>query len=107
VTVDQISPSFSEDILQGLLPEFIDPARPNQLLPGIQFFFEVQENRPPGHSNPFTEGGARPTVRRAPRRKFVLDSTPARSPDAFQWTVDLVRADGERGRNGEIGEVLP
>lgn len=105
-TVDQISPAMSEDILQGLMPEFIDPQHPEQLRPGIAFFYEVQEDRPAGFAVQGTVGGEQPTTRRPPRRKFVLDGVPSRSADAFQWRVDLVRADGERGRNGEV-EVLP
>ena len=107
LTLDQVSPSYAEDLLMGLLEEFRDPARPNQLKAGISFFYEVQENRQAGHSNWGTAGGEMPASRRPPRRKFVPAGTPTRSADGFQWSFDLVRADGERGREGEIGEVLP
>lgn len=107
VTIDQISPSYSEDLLFGLLYDLLDPQHPAQLRPGIQFFYEVQENRPHRHQNPGTAGSQVVDPRRPARRKFVLDGTPYRLGDSFQWIVDLVRSDGERGREGEVGEVLP
>lgn len=107
LTIDQISPSYSEDILLGLLPELVDPALPAQLQKGVQFFYEVREARPANHQNPGTAGAGVRICRPPPRRKFVVDGTPYRVADAFQWIVDLSRADGERGRNGEVSEVLP
>lgn len=107
VMLDQISPSYTEDILMGLLPELLDPQHPGQLRAGVQFFYEIQENRPAYHQNPMTAGAATRVPRRGPRRKFVLGGTPYRQADAFQWSLDLERADGERGRDGEVAEVLP
>lgn len=107
VTVSQISASFSEDILRGLLPELVDPDRPSVLQDGIQFFYEIQELREAGHVN--IGAGAcdlGPTPRQPIRRKFVLVSTPTRDPYAFQWTVSLVRADGERKRDGSVEGIL-
>lgn len=107
VMLDQISPSFGEDVLMGLHPDLLDPEHPGQLRPGIQFFYEVQENRPARHQNPGTAGSETVIPRRGPRRKFVLGGVPYRQADAFQWVVDLERADGERGRDGEVEDVLP
>lgn len=107
LTIDQVSPSYSEDLLLGLLPDVVDPQRPEQLRPGVQFFYEIQEARPGDHQNPGTAGAGIRNCRAPVRRKFVVDGTPYRQTDAFQWIVDLMRADGERGRNGEVAEVLP
>lgn len=107
LTIDQISASYSEDLLFGLLYELRDEQHPAQLRPGVQFFYEIQENRPHRHQNPGTAGGQLVDPRRPARRKFVLDGTPYRLADSLQWIVDLVRSDGERGRDGEVEEVLP
>lgn len=107
VQVAQISPSFREDTLMGLLPEFRDPANPESLLDGIQFFWEIQETRSPGHLPLGTAGCEQgPADRRSHRMKF-LPGKPERSPYSFEWTVSLARADGERGLEGEVEEVLP
>lgn len=112
LTVDQISMSYSEDILLGLLPDLVDPDNPAQLRPGIQFFWEVRSHLPPRHENDDTAGGELPSPSRNARRKFVVSGVPERDSGGFQWIVPLVVADGARGSEGELdslwgGEVLP
>lgn len=105
ITVDQISSRFTEDILMGLLFEYRDESRPDTLKPGIEFFWEVQNHTPARFVTPGYEGCDRLTDRRQPRRRFHVSSTPHLSADGFQWTVSLVRADGERDRDGLVEAV--
>ncbi len=106
ISISRISRSFSEDVLRGLLPEYRDPAAPEVLAPGIQFFWEVQEDRIQRFSN-IGAGGPLPTDDRAVRRKFQLSGVPFLSGGGAHWSVLLTRADGERGRDGQVSEVLP
>jgi len=101
ITVDRISRSFSEDVLTGLLPELRDPERPECLLPGIQFFWELQEDRPARWA-PSGAGAPLLTDDRASRRKFNLVGVPHLSGGGAHWSVSLLLADGERGRDGEV-----
>lgn len=102
ISVSQITMSFSEDVLMGLLHPFRDAAHPETLRPGLEFFWEVRENRPAGYRLLNTAGCEAPTDAPAPRRRFHVSGVPMRSAGAFHWTVRLVRADGERGRHGEV-----
>ncbi len=105
VTVSQITMRISEDLLMGLVAPFRDEERPDALKPGIDFFWEVQEHRPAGYLTPGFEGCEDPQERRQTRRRFHVSGVPSREADAFQWSVTLLRADGERGREGEVEEV--
>ncbi len=105
ITVDQISGRISEDVLMGLLPEFRVPGSVDALKDGLEFFWETSENTPAGFVTPGFEGQERPSDQRPPRRRFHVSGTPHYDAGAFQWTVTLVRADGERGRDGEIEPV--
>jgi hypothetical protein len=107
VNVSQISMGYTEDQLLGLLPEFRHPSFPDTLKPGVSFFWEIQENRNAGHRIPGTAAFSQfpPADLRSPRRRFHVGSVPSRKPEAFEWTVSLKRADGERGRNGEVRSV--
>lgn len=105
VTVDQISASFSEDVLMGLLPEIRHPSFPETLRPGISFFWEIREERPARYRNPLTAGADLPTDLASARARFHVVGKPTLDRFAFQWSVALTRADGERGRNGEVSEV--
>ncbi len=107
VTVSQISPGYSEDLLRGLLPDLVNPDRPSELQDGVQFFYEIQELRRRGHINQGTAACDLGPMPRDPiRRKFILTSTPERDPYAFQWVVALQRADGERKRDGSVEGIL-
>lgn len=104
--VTRISMKYSEDFLMGLVAPFRDPEHPDSIRKGIDFFWEVRDERecgfvPPGHF-------ADPTARQElppPRRRFHVSGTPTRQPDAFQWSIGLTRADGERARGGSVDEV--
>lgn len=102
LTVDQISMRLAEDDLKGLVFPFRDQTRPEALKDGIEFFWEIREHRPPGFVVPGYEGCEDPTNRRPPRRRYHVQGVPERQAGAFQWTVALIRADGERGREGEV-----
>jgi len=102
ISVEQVSAAYCEDFLQGLLPELRDPAYPDALKPGYSFWWEVQENRPAGFAQPCVPAGKFPSDQRAPRRRFQPSAAQFLKRDAFQWTVSLVRADGERSRNGVL-----
>lgn len=118
-SVTRISMRYSEDLLMGLVAPFRDPERPDCIRPGIDFFWEVQEDPSGGSggSGAYGCGCFGGYVRRSsggfgtapeappPRRRFHVSGTPVRTPDAFQWTLGLTRADGERGRSGNLDEV--
>jgi hypothetical protein len=107
VNVSQVSAGYTEDQLQGLVPPYRDPTFPDTLKKGVSFFYEIQENRPGGFRVPGTAAASQFPVdpTRSPRRRFHLTAAPSRQADAFQWTLSLARADGERGRNGEVSAV--
>ncbi len=104
-TVSQISARLSEDLLMGLVEPFLDPDRPGTLKRGVEFFWEIQQNRAAGHVSPGSFGIEDPQERRQPRRRFHVSGTPGLDQPGFQWEVTLARADGERGREGEV-EVI-
>lgn len=107
ITVGEVSMSFPEEALTGLIPDFRDPKFPSSLKPGVEFWWEVQEDRPPGYRKLGTAGAQAPIDLRGPRRRYHLDGVPSRSkPYTFAWDpIQLVRADGERGRNGQVSVV--
>lgn len=105
VTIDQISSSFSEDVLMGLIPGYRDPECPDSLKEGLDFFWEIRDNRPAGYVTPGFEGCTDPTDQAPPRRRYHVVGVPERQPDVFQWVVALTRADGERGRKGEVEAI--
>lgn len=102
IGVSEISERYSEDQLTGLLAEFRDPAYPDTLGQGIDFFWEIREERPAqglGPPQPLCDStGPLPPA----RRRFHVSGVPVRQPDRFQWFVSLIRADGERSRTGSI-----
>ena len=101
IAVDQISGSFSEDILAGIATFSRDGTIPETIKPAVSFFWETQEVRPKGTSHANTVGGEHPTDAPARRRRYHLADVPAFDANAFAWSVGLVRADGERTRVGE------
>jgi hypothetical protein len=107
VTISQISVGYTEDQLHGLIAEFRDPTFPDTLKPGVSFFYEIQENRPSRYAIKGTAAYSQfgPSDLRSPRRRFHLTSAPTHIPDAFQWTISLTRADGERNRDGNVQGV--
>lgn len=103
ISVSQITMRYSEDFLMGLIHPFRDAARPDALVPGVDFFWEIQEDRPAGSYIPGFEGCFDALqAQRAPRRRFHVSGTPDRAADTFSWSVTLTRADGERGRDGDV-----
>lgn len=107
LTVSKISPGYTEDQLQGLIPGFRDPVFSDTLRKGVSFFYEVQQNRPGNFSLAGTAAARQfcPDPLRSPRRRFHLSGTPSLDGPGFEWVIQLTRADGERGRNGEVREV--
>jgi hypothetical protein len=105
ILVTQISPRCSEDELMGLADPFRDPARPDTLRAGIDFFYEVRENRPAGFVSPGYEAFEPRQELRPVRRRFRVNQAPSRDADAFQWSLGLDRADGERGRDGQTSAM--
>lgn len=103
VQVSQISARYSEDLLMGLVEPFRDPEKPDNFRPAIEFFWEIREDRPAGFVAPgySIDPAARQELLPV-RRRFHVSSTPEREPSAFQWIVNLNRADGERTRSGEV-----
>lgn len=88
LSVSEISARYSEDDLRGLTPDLIDPTNPRTLLPNVEFFWEVVEQRP---------------NRPAPvRRRFTMGAAPVSSKDSLQWRVELTRQDYDRGRGGQV-----
>lgn len=88
LTVSQISTRFAEDDLMGRTPDLQDPALPRTSRGGIQFFWEIVQDR-------------RIDPRGVPRR-FAPVSAPSLSRDSFQWTVTLTRQDFDSGRGGAM-----
>lgn len=108
VTVTQVSARYSEDYLMGLVSPFRDEKFPDSLRPGVDFFWEIREDRSssfvaPGYAGAPDQlpGSALTPV----RRRFHVAATPDRDSSTFQWVVQLRRADGERGRDGSLEEV--
>jgi hypothetical protein len=101
VTVSQISARYSEDLLAGLAGPFRDPVRPWELADGIEFFWELADERAAGWSAPGRLDA--PWMRQdrdpAPRR-YQVAGVPQRPAGELGWTVRLVRADGDRARDG-------
>lgn len=86
VSVDQISAKYSEDDLAGRTPDLQDPAQRITLGPGVEFYWEVVENRV-----------AHPLAK---RRRFFPSGAPELSRSGFQWSVSLIRQDVDRQRDG-------
>jgi len=105
LSVDQISSRLSEDLLMGLEFPFRDLDQPDNLKRGIEFFWEVQEDRKSGYVTPGFEGCEEPQELRSVRHRYHVSSKPYRKADAFQWSVNLNRADGERGREGDTSVI--
>lgn len=90
VTVDRISISFSEDDLIGKTPDLTDPQLPVTSRSAIEFSWEIQESRP---QTPNT------LVRR-----FKPSGVPDRRQ--VQWSISLVKADGDAKRDGSTERNL-
>lgn len=106
ISVAQISMRYPEDLLMGLRDPFRDPKRPDALVRGVEFFWEVREDRRRGYvtSGHAGERGATQELE-ALRRRFHVASAPTREAGKFEWRVSLRRADGERGRTGDVGVI--
>lgn len=102
IGISEISERYTEDLLTGLLDEFRDPAYPDTLKAGIDFFYEIREERPrTGLGGPVSACESTSSVATV-RRRFHVSGAPSRQAERFQWFVSLTRADGERSRSGAI-----
>ena len=103
LTVTQISARYSEDLLMGLVDPLRDPEKPDNFRPGIEFWWEIREERAAGFVAPgyMIDPAARQSLA-PPRRRFHVSAVPKREPGNFQWVVSLNRADGERMRSGQL-----
>lgn len=81
VRVTQISPRYTEDYLMGRDAE----GRP--IPSDISFFWEIAIPRP-------NNSGV--------RRRFTPKSAPALFATDFEWRIDLLRAQQDRARNGDL-----
>lgn len=88
VTIDQISPKYSEDDLMGRTLDMQDPALMRTSRDTVEFFWEIQENR---SIQPY-----------AVKRRYVPTGVPMISRDGFQWTVPMTRQDHDEGRQGAV-----
>ena len=90
VTVDRISISYSEDDLLGKTPDLEDPNLPVTSKSAIEFSWEIEESRP-----------------QTPRtlvRRFKPTGVPDRKH--VQWSISLVKADGDAKRDGSTERSL-
>lgn len=101
LTVSQISMRYTEDFLMGLVSPFRDEASPDALKPNIDFFWELREDRGAGYVAPGYAACDAPAEFASPRRRFHVSGVPGRTPSSFEWSISLVRADGERDRDGQ------
>lgn len=88
VSVSQISTKFAEDDLMGRTPDLQDPALQRTSRDGVQFFWEIVQDR-------------RIDPRAIPRR-FAPVSAPVLARDGLQWTITLVRQQFDSGRDGAL-----
>lgn len=100
IRVDRISMRYPEDVFSGLVVPFRD-ASGERLLPGVDFWWEVRDDRERGFAVPGFEGVRAARHELAPvRRRFHLVGIEGRNAGAVEWAVTLRRADGERDRGG-------
>ena len=106
VSATKISMRYPEDLLVGLRDPFRDPSHPDALVKGVEFFYEVREDRRKGYvtAGHAGERGARQELETL-RRRFHPASAPTRDAAKFEWRISLRRADGERSRVGGV-EVI-
>lgn len=88
IIIDQISARYTEDDLTGRTPDNIDPSVPRTSKPNVEFWYEVQENRP---STP------PPMI----RRFSPPVAAPMLSRGGLAWTMILTKQGEDRGRRGE------
>ncbi len=84
IVVDRISPRFSEDDLTGATPDMLDPAEPRTGLRSVEFFWEVQEQRP-GRPSPIP-------------RSYTVSAAPTLMRGQSHWRVPLVKRMVNRSR---------
>lgn len=103
ITCRKISARYSEDFLMGLRQPFRDVKRPNTLKKGVDFFWELREDRSRGFIAPGYEAQKSAVQElNVIRRRFHPADVPGRNPGKFEWRIALRRADGERTRTGGI-----
>lgn len=105
ISITEISARFREDVLMGLLPQYRHEEYPETLRKGVEFFWEIREDRPTGYVSQGYVGCPDRQDLESVRRRFHVAGTPNREADNFQWVVQLTRADGERNRQGAIESV--
>lgn len=99
VEVRQISLSYTEDFLRGRVAELRDPESADSLLPGVEFWWEIVEARPPQRRHDATPASDvdQPDLRPLTRR-FSPAATPNRAPYNFEWVVTLRLQEGASDR---------
>lgn len=93
LVIDEISAKYAEDDLTGRTPDNIDPEIPRTSLKTVEFWFEVEENRPTSPNPPI-------------RRFSPPVATPHLSRDGLQWIIILTKQANDRGRRGELIDKL-
>jgi hypothetical protein len=83
LTISEISPRYTENVLLGLGQDG------TPLAEGTQFYYEI-----------LNLDGTAPENN---RRRFITASAPNYDPEAFEWTVRLTRVIGDRTRSGAPG----
>jgi hypothetical protein len=84
IKISEISPRFDEDTLIGRA--VVGPLGA-PIPEDVSFYWEVA----------YTSAPESPSL----RRRFVPKSAPNSDPTAFEWTIELLRAAGDRGRDGQ------
>lgn len=98
--VDRISMRYPEDVFSGLVVPFRDSTG-ERLLPGVDFWWEIRDDRERGFAVPGFEGERAARQELAPvRRRYHLVGIEGRNSGAVEWAATLRRADGERDRGG-------
>lgn len=96
VAVSEVSPAWTEDLLLGLRDGYVDAASRlgRTLAADVEFWWEVQEQRP--------TGGVAPLDGETRIRRFRPYGAPHLSRDGFQWRLTLEKADYDVDRDEGI-----
>lgn len=85
VKVTQLSPRLNEDLLVG---KAVAVPLGTDLPEDMNFYWEIFFPRVSAHGV---------------RRRFIPKSAPNKNPTKFEWTIELLRASGDRGRDARPG----
>lgn len=89
IIIDRISGKYTEDDLTGATPDLTDPNLSRTSLKAIDFFYEIQENRPSTPPPPL-------------RRYSAPVGIPMLSRGGFAWTITLTKQNNDRSRRGDM-----